>query len=283
MTALLLLQIVSAPYSMPWQLRPTALTTSVRVDSLVALYDTPAGSGETVPVLVSASFRLTSRLGALVRIGAVDSEPPTGPAASVFANPIIGATYLVPLGDALRLCGFFGLALPLGMGGGDAPDAAALAAEKSAMTARSAMDNAMFAVNDFTIFPGVGLAWVKGGWTVQGEVTLLQLFRVRGEMAQKDSAKTNFTSGVHVGYFAIPWLSVGAEVRYQRWLSTPAAVEADMTGTLRDTLSVAIGPRFHHRLGEGWIRPGIAYARGLRGTLDAQSYNIIQFDLPVSF
>ena len=79
------------------------------------------------------------------------------------------------------------------------------------------------------------------------------------------------------------WLSVGAEVRYQRWLSTPAAVEADMTGTLRDTLSVAIGPRFHHRLGEGWIRPGIAYARGLRGTLDAQSYNIIQFDLPVSF
>jgi hypothetical protein len=282
MTALLLLQIVSAPYSLPWQLRPTALATSVRVDSLVALYDTPAGSGETVPVLVTGSFRLTSRLGALVRIGAVDSSPPVGTDASVFANPILGATYLVPLGD-LRLCAFLGLALPLGMGGGDSPDVAALAAEKSAMTARSAMDNAMFAVNDLTLFPGVGMAWVKNGWTVQGEVTLLQLFRVRGEMAQKDATKTNFTSGVHVGYFAVPWLSFGAELRYQRWLSTPAAVEADMTGTLRDTLSFAIGPRFHRRLGEGWIRPGIAYARGLRGTLDAQSYNIIQLDLPVSF
>src|SRR5262249_859201 len=163
--------------------------------------ETPAGTGQTVPVLLSGSFRLTSRLGALVRVGAVDSSPPTGQPGSAFANPILGATYVAPIGESLRACAFLGLALPLGMGGGEGPAAAALGAEKSAMTARSAMDNAMFAVNDLTIFPGIGLAYVHNGWTVQGELTLLQLTRVRGEMAQKDSSKTNFTSGIHVGYF----------------------------------------------------------------------------------
>ena len=39
----------------------------------------------------------------------------------------------------------------------------------------------MFAVNYLAIFPGVDLAYVSAGLTVQGEVTLFQLTRVRGD------------------------------------------------------------------------------------------------------
>ena len=268
-----------AEYSLPWQLRSVMPATAVRVDSVVAVYD----GGETFPTLVSGSYRATQRLSLLVRMGAIDNSPDAGNGASAFVNPVVGASYGLPLGERLRLCGFLGIALPLGMGGGDGADPAVAAAEKSGVPARSAMDNAMFAVNDLTFFPGVSLAWLQRHFTLQVEVTLLELIRVRGEQVQKDSAKTNFTSGLHLGYFVAPSLSVGAELRYQRWLSTPAAVAADMTGTLRDTLSFAVGPRLHVPLGNGWIRPGIAYARGLSGTLDRQSYDIVQIDVPVSF
>ena len=266
-------------YSLPWQLRSVLPANAVRVDSVVAVYD----GGETFPTLVSGSYRLTQRLALLVRMGAIANSPDAGAGASAFVNPVVGASYGMPLGEQLRLCGFLGIALPLGMGGGDAPDPAEAAAEKSGVPARSAMDNALFAVDDLTFFPGVSLAWLQRHFTLQLEVTLLQLIRVRGDRVQKDSAKTNFTSGLHLGYFVAPFLSLGGELRYQRWLSTPAAVAADMTGTLRDTLSFAVGPRLHYRLGSGWIRPGIAYARGLTGTLDRQSYDIVQIDVPVSF
>ena len=127
----------------------------------------------------------------------------------------------------------------------------------------------MFAVNDLVLFPGASLAYVAHGLTVQFEATLLQLMRVRGEDAvnaagghiNPDSSRTNFTAGLHVGYFVLPELSGAVELRHQRWLSTPAAVEADTTDTLRDTTTVAVGPRLHFKVGEKtWIRPALAFA-----------------------
>src|SRR5690606_5383056 len=102
------------------------------------------------------------------------------------------------------------------------------AAAGSGIYARSAMDNAMFAVNYLTFFPGLGIAYVADGLTVQAEATVLSLHRARGgESAEPDEHRVNFTSGVHVGYFVLESLSLGADLRYQRWLSTPSAVEAD--------------------------------------------------------
>ena len=82
------------------------------------------------------------------------------------------------------------------------------------------MDNSMFAVDYFTIFPGADLAYVAHGLTVQAEATLFQLTRVRGKdtVPGKDSSNTNLTAGLHVGYFVIPQFSVGVELRHQRWL-----------------------------------------------------------------
>ncbi len=102
---------------------------------------------------------------------------------------------------------------------------------------------------------------------------------------QREATKTNFTSGIHVGYFVLPLLSFGLNLRYQRWINAPFAVEKDTTGTLVDNWTVGIGPRLHIPLGGGIkIHPGVAYAQGLdkpmRSPLD---YHIVQLDVPVTF
>ncbi len=115
----------------------------------------------------------------------------------------------------------------------------------------------MFAVNYFTPLVGAGVAYVDHKLTVQLEATVLQLFRVRGSEAPTatDSARTNSTAGIHVGYFVIPQLSFGAEFRYQRWLTTPTRLvngaKVDILDVAKDTMSVAFGPRAHFAIGPG--------------------------------
>ncbi|MBI2893592.1 MAG: hypothetical protein HYY06_08560 [Deltaproteobacteria bacterium] len=270
------------PYSLPWQLRPAAVATVVRSDTAVAFYEDAAGNGSTVATTLLGSYKLTPWLAPLVRLGFVSNAPGGDGSGVSLVNPVLGATGLWPLGSDLRLTGFLGFAIPVGMGGGNSPDADARSAAGSGILARSAMDNAMFAVNYFTVFPGIDLAFVKGGFTAQLEVTVLELLRVRGEEVDADEARTNFTAGLHLGYFVIPQVSLGAELRYQRWLSTPVFVEAD--SKKRDTLTLAVGPRFHIKLSDTmWIRPGVAYARGMDDPMSGQDYNVVQVDLPVSF
>jgi hypothetical protein len=149
------------------------------------------------------------------------------------------------------------------------------------------MDNAMFAVNYFTAIAGGGIAYVDHKLTVQLEATLLQLFRVRGDnaAAATDSTRTNSTVGLHAGYFIIPMLSLGGELRYQRWLSTPTQIsmmnKVDIPGFAKDTVTFAIGPRAHFQVGKGmFLRPGIAYARGLDKPLTDATNNMVQVYVP---
>lgn len=271
-----------APYSLPWQLRPVTPATALRSDTAVALMKNAAEkSGSTIATLLGASYKVTPELAPFVRLGLVENAPPIGPNATSFVNPVLGATYGLKLSSELRLGLVLGVTVPVGMGGGNSPDAATLAATKAGVLARSAMDNAMFAVNYFTVFPGAGLAYVSGGLTVQVEATLFQLTRVRGSQKDVDAARTNLTTGIHVGYFLVPELSLGAELRYQRWLAN-ASIPSDVA--TRDTVTMAVGPRAHFQLGEHmWFRPGIAYARGLDDPMTGLDYNIVQVDLPLSF
>jgi hypothetical protein len=275
-----------APYSLPFQLRPAAATTAVRLDTALAFYEDPTThkNGSTVVPLLSFSYKVMKGLAPLVKIGVVSNTPPAGASAFGFLNPVLGATYVLEPTPELRIGLFLGVTVPVGSGGGNGPDAAQKVARTAGIPARSAMDNAMFAVNDFTVFPGVDVAFVSSGFTAQAEATLFQLTRVRGAGDQPDSSRTNFTAGVHVGYFFVPFLSVGVELRHQRWLSTPKQIAADPTDTLRDTTTIAFGPRFHIRLGEGkWLRPGIAFAMPLDDPMKKSSYKILQLDLPFSF
>jgi len=279
------------PYSLPWQLRPAAIATVLRSDTTFAFYEDPVSeeSGSTIASMLLGSYKLTDAFAPMVRLGVVQNSPPDGPmspgSAFNFINPVVGGTYMLKLSPDFRLAFFLGLTVPVGGGGGDSPDPANATANGAGILARSAMDNAMFAVNYFTVFPGVGLAYVNHGFTAQVEVTLLQLLRVRGEdhLAGADSSRTNLTMGLHLGYFFIPQLSAGAELRHQRWLSTPASIMAD-EDTLRDNSTFAIGLRAHFELSDTiWLRPGIAYARPIDDPMDAAGYDIVQLDIPVAF
>jgi hypothetical protein len=272
------------PYSLPFQLRPAVAASVVRSDTAFAFYENPQSgdSGSAIASTLLFSYKVTDELAPLVRVGLVSNSPPAGDSAMGFLNPVVGAIYALKPAPELRLAFFLGLTAPIGSGGGNDPDVDVRAALATGILARSAMDNAMFAVNYFTVFPGVGFAYVGGGFTAQVEVTLLQLTRVRGEDVDADESRTNFTTGLHVGYFVVPALSLGAEIRHQRWLSTPKAVEANEN--LRDTSTFAVGPRGHFQLGETtWLRPGIAYARGLDKPMTDAKFHIVQLDVALAF
>jgi hypothetical protein len=267
-----------APYSLPWQLRPAAATTAARVDSSIAM----AKPTDTVATMLLGSFKVAPTLAPLLRLGVVTNSPDGADGATVFVNPALGATWAPRIGDDLRLALFLGATVPVGQGGGDTPDAAAAAAVQSGVLARSAMDNAMFAVNYFTVFPGVGLAFVKHGFTAQAETTLLQLTRVRGENnpGSADSSRTNLTAGLHVGYFFATFLSLGADLRHQTWLANDSV--PDGAARTHNT-TLAIGPRLHFESEAGWFRPGLSYTHPLDDPMSDAGYQIVQIDLPFVF
>lgn len=281
-----------SPYSIPFQLRPAAASTAIRSDTSFAKYENAAASGGfTVATTFLASWKIPGTgekgfgLAPLARFAMVNDSPPAGQGGLAIVNPLVGATYAVPLGGGFRAAAFLGATIPVGMGGGDAPDKGLADARAAGVAARMAMDNALFAVNDLTVIPGVDVAYVAHGFTVQAEATLFQLTRVRGAAAQQEATKTNLTAGLHAGWFATESLSLGAELRYQRWLNAPIAIDKDTTGALVDTISFAFGPRLHFPIGKStWIRPGVAFARAADKPLaGAANEDVVQVDVPVTF
>ncbi|HVW24369.1 MAG TPA: hypothetical protein VHC69_03320 [Polyangiaceae bacterium] len=285
------------PYSLPFQLRPAAAATAIRYDEAFGFYEDPGthDSGfATVPIL-SFSYKVVKGFAPIVKLGVVSNSPPdtknatTGkvgpqPSGFDFLNPIVGGTYALELSPELRLAFFLGFTIPVGGGGGNSPDPGDKAARGPAgIYTRNAMDNAMFAVDDFTFFPGVDFAFVKAGFTAQAEATLYQLTRVRGGGdPTEDASRTNLTMGLHAGYFVVPAISLGAEIRHQRWLSTPKSVTA--TPPSRDTTTIAVGPRFHLQVAKGkWLRPGVAFAFPVDEPMTKQSFKVVQLDIPFTF
>src|SRR6185369_17163604 len=209
---------------------------------------------------------------------------------SSFVNPIVAAAYSHKL-DSFRLAGFLGTTIPIGQGAGQMPAAGAAAADAAGINARSAMDNAMFAVNYMTGIAGAGFGFISNGFTAQVEATVFQLFRVHGNdmtASAPDASRTNSTAGLHLGYFLLPQLSLGGELRYQRWLSHPNRIAMGMKTPFvdanMDNVTFAVGPRGHFKLGKTlWIRPGISYSQGLDKPLSDGKYRTIQIDIPVIF
>lgn len=293
------------PYSLPWQLRPATVANVVRSDTAFAFYKDPTSkkSGSTVASMLLFSYKITDEFAPLIRLGIAHNSPPSGLMANMkpvdgatnFLNPVLGGTYAIKPAKPLRLAFFLGVTLPIGSGGGDSPELKNAQANAYGIRARSAMDNAMFSVNDFAVFPGVDFAYVSGGFTAQVEATIFQLMRVKGDKVpamgaakNPDKSKTNLTMGLHVGYFFIPQLSLGAEIRHQRFLSTPLAVkndEASMTPLgLRDTTTWAVGPRGHFKLSDSiWFRPGVAFSMPIDNPMKKSSYKVVQLDLPIAF
>jgi hypothetical protein len=269
------------PYSLPWQLRPAAAANVIRSDTASGMRSVGGNGGTTVVTTLLASYKVTPDLAVVVRGGFVNDSPPLKDATSAFLNPALGATYVFKLGSGFRLAPFLGVALPLGNGGGNTPDPAVRAALAAGILTRSSMDNALFGVNYLTPFPGIDLAWTSGGFTAQAEATVYELIRARGDAIDKDATRTNFTSGLHVGYFIIPALSVGGELRYQRWLKNSTMAESDAR---RDTATAALGIRAHFKISDTmWLRPGVAFVQPIDAPMTDQSYHVAQLDVPFAF
>jgi hypothetical protein len=266
----------AAPYHTPFQLRSLAPVKALRVDDSFDLSNT----GATDVLFLNGVYAFTPNAMALMRLGGAFNAPASGAAGTNLLNVLVGGQVVQPLGD-VRLAAFLGVAAPIASGGGDTPDAANKAVNAAGILARSSMDNAMFAANDLGLVPGVSAAWVRGGFTAQLDLTLIQLQRVKGAAVQADASRTNSTVGLHLGYFVTSSFSVGGELRYQRWLSTPVAVQKDES--LRQNLSAALGVRLHLKSGNLMLRPGLSYTRGLVGTMTPAAHNVLQLDVPVAF
>lgn len=283
--------------SLPWQLRPVTTGNLVRIDSAAAVFNDPNGNlDEAVNTVLAASYQMTRDWAPMVRLGFVGNDAPGAALdGSSFVNPEVGATYTRSMGS-YRLALFGATTIPVGTGGGDAPDTGAAKTNTASITARPA-DSAMFAVNYLTEIVGADIAYVNHGFTAQGEATLLQFIRVRGNnsAAANDSFRTNSALGLHLGYFIGSHFSLGGDLLYQRWLSHPTTLNvvtganAPVSDANMDTVTVAVGPRLHFKLGrQAWIRPGISFVRGLdaRGfdapLLTAQT-TAVQIDIPVMF
>src|SRR5438445_9090811 len=107
------------PYSLPWQLRPAAAASVARSDTVFAFRKVNGQSGTTEVSMLALSYKATPSLAPIVRLGLVHDSPPTGDAGTAFLNPVVGATYSIPLSPELRLALFVGVTIPVGAGGGN--------------------------------------------------------------------------------------------------------------------------------------------------------------------
>ena len=240
--------------------------------------------------MFAGSYKFKDNFAALLRLGTASNSPPAGAASGVTTtNPILGVAYSPVVDLDLRAQLFFGLALPLGSGSGNSPDAGVKAANGSGALARAAMDNAAFAVNYFTVIAGADLAYLKKDWTLQVESTLFQLLRNSGENVDRDAVRTNLTAGFELGYAFQPLVSMIGELHYHRWLNNDTVFS--MVAPTVENLSLAIGPRFSFKMDDVTFKPGISYERGLVGPVVsggfpasiANNEQIIFVDLPIVF
>lgn len=288
-----------AKYALPYAMRPAVAPNLVRLDASYATYKSSSGATVDFSVfssILTAGYKPIDSLpdlgfyvrGAFVRYG--QDPDPTSLSTAAFSNPLAFALYTPEVAPKIRLPLFVGLTAPIGSGGGNDPDPAKNVAIRSGVYARQAMDNALFATNYMTPTVGAGLAWIDHGFTAQVETTVLFLRRVKGDNVDADSARTNFTCGLNLGYQIIPMLTVSGELHYQRWLSTPLAVEKDEARPsgdqlgLRDQFTAGIGVRANLPVDQKMIlRPGISYFRGIDKPMSEQKFSIIQLDVPLAF
>jgi hypothetical protein len=266
-----------ASFALPFQLRAPIARTLVRVDSIASKHT----AGATFASVLTGSYSPFPDFAVLARIPHAAHVPDDGDSGSALGNPVLAAMYTPALRPMTRLSFFGGVALPLAQGGGDSPSPARSAAVSSGIYGRAAMDNALFAVDYAVGIMGAGIVHSIGICSFQLETTVLELVRVRAEQRQKDSSRTNLTAGASGGCYLRSPLQLIGELRYQRWLTTPAAVSADTSR--REQATAGLGLRFDARMGSLLLRPGVFVALPIDDPMSQGDYRQLMLDMPIVF
>lgn len=267
-----------ARYSLPWNLRPGIAPNILRVDLALAFSSVGLNTA-TIVTAGAKPFTSVPDLGLYGRAGVVTYGPDASSGHAAVVNPIVYALWTPQVAAGVRVPLFVGVTVPVGTGSDASP--LQRSAFGSGVYTRQAMDNALFAANYLTVTAGAGILWMGHGVTAQAEVTVLQLTRVWGGSVERDASRTNFTSGVHVGYQLLPWLTVSAEAHYQHWLSTPDAVARN--GVMRSQFTVGGGVRGNIPVGAVLLRPGVAFFTPVDGAMGAADQRVLQLDLAAAF
>jgi hypothetical protein len=265
---------------MPVALPSVFGATGARLDNSLAFYREPAGGRAfTDASVLGASYRVRPGLAVAARIAWVFNDPATGDSQTTISNPAVAAALTIPLGHGFFLGTVVSVAIPVGMGGGNTPDPDTRAANRAGFFARSALDQFLFAPNYLAMVPIVSAAWLGHGVTVQASVALSQSIRTRGSRVSPDAWQTAAGAGLHLGYYLIPELSLGAEGRCVWAVTTTPAVKAD--SSYREQASAAVGVRGHFKLGAASAHPGLSYTRGIDAPMSRANYHILGVDLLV--
>jgi hypothetical protein len=269
-------------YTSPFQLRGMFPKTGLRLDTTVGRFQVPAGDARITVLFFSGQWHVAEPVALQVRWGINTNQTGGDTSRAGVTNPTIGVLGGVPVGRDFRFATSFAVGVPVATGGGDNPDPNQVALQRQGALVRSALDNTSFALNDVGLPAGASFAFVKMGITAQIDATITPSIRVKARATQSDSYKVNSTYGFFLGYAFVSEFSLGAELRYQRYITTPAAVERDPSA--RENLTVAGGARFSFEVRDSiWIRPAISYGSGLRGPVEQQGFHMVQIDVPVSF
>lgn len=263
------------PPSLPWSLRPPGVANVVRFDTAFGFHEGGTDLGATFLGMA----KVAPGLGVVARSGFATSIVP-GNASTAFGNVVLGVYATPNVAPTVRALVFVATSIPTGSTG--EPGKSLYRAQAAGAAARGFMDGMIYSPNFAAVAAGLGVVWLHpSGFSLQWEATVFALGVVRNETHEADMNRFNFTTGVHAG-FSTAFVTGGLEVRYQRWISSVAALAADPTRV--DALSVGLGVRANLRLARDvLLRPGIAAFEPLDDPLSAKAYHFVVFDVPCSF
>lgn len=247
------------------------------LEALVTLYEEPSAesneprNGQAFVFLGQVAYDVDASLRAFVRYGFVDNFAPGRAHAASVSNLALGASYGIDLLRYLRVAGEVGIILPLGTGSGRDPAAGIALANLRAR----ALHPTMFDPNFMTTYIGAVASTQHSRAVGRLELFFDPSFKVND--ADDDKGKTRLRVAAHGGYRVLPWLEPFLELRYFRFLSTNASIEAD--GALSDNMYGGLGVAAQL----GPLRAQVAYLRALDPPLTRVDFNVFAIRIGADF
>ena len=234
-------------------------------------------SQETLMQILSGSYALNSWLSTYGRVGWVHDASADGSSGNGFANPAAGLTASVPVGKHLTLGGIVGVTVPVGSGGGNAPNKAVLKAWTNSID----WGGAMFAVDHVDTLVGGKGALAFGDLTLSLESTLHELTRVKGEAADPIGAHASVTSTMATVSFALhPKLTLSSALSETRFWNRPTCIR-ETPASAQDYFFI-VGASTDFKVRGVDVAPGLVYARALDLPLSADKFQVVELDLAFS-